>query len=477
MTRVLICVFDALRPEFVTSDLMPRLSAFAAKGVRYVNSRAVFPTETRVNQSAVTTGCLPRKHGVVGNKMMATDLLPGRMVDTGNDAALVEALSAGPVLSVPNLAERLAEAGRSFASLSAGTPGGGRLINHSAEVLGSTRLAMRAPDACFPADLFERLSAVAGPLPDPTPPAPDWIDWAVTAYLDGIEKEIAPDTMLLWLCEPDETFHWHGIGGPEARGILAHMDSVFGRILDRLEPQISSGEMQVIAMSDHGQLSLTGARLDIATRLTEAGFPCSKSGFNDDAVCALALANGGGLWVRDGDPDLTAGIVQWLLRQSWCGPVFTRESLAGTLSYALLGLEHARAPDIALVCRSEGGPNAFGVQGLSLHDAPYPEGGGCHGGLSEWELSNVLCLGGRAFRSETKISAPAGNIDILPTVMALLGLSPPADIDGRALSEAFVDGPDPGSVEWTEHLETSTGATLAFRRSGQGLYLDRAWRS
>ncbi|MFK7942260.1 MAG: alkaline phosphatase family protein, partial [Paracoccaceae bacterium] len=434
MTRVLICVFDALRPEFVTPDLMPNLSAFATGGVRYVNSRSTFPTETRVNQSAVTTGCLPRKHGVVGNKLMATDLLPGRMIDTGNDAALVEALESGPLLQMPNMAERLATAGRSFASLSAGTPGGGRLINHSAEHLASTRLAMKAPDQCCPPDLFDRLVAKAGPLPDAKPPSPAWIDWAVTAYLDGIEQEITPDAMLLWLCEPDETFHWHGIGGPEAHGILAHADSAFGRILDRLAPLIVAGEMQVIAMSDHGQLTLSGERIDIPAKLTKAGFSCSRTGLEDGADCALALANGGGLWVRGSDAALVIRITEWLLEQDWCGPVFTRTGTAGTLPSALLGLDHPRAPDIVLVCQTAEDKNVHGVNGLSLHDAPYPEGGGCHGGLSIWELHNVLCLGGAAFRQGAEIAAPAGNIDILPTVMSLLGLVPPTEIDGRVLT-------------------------------------------
>ena len=66
--RFLIVVLDALRPEFVTPELMPNLHGFAARGVRFANSRSTFPTETRVNQSAVTTGCYPARHGVVANR-------------------------------------------------------------------------------------------------------------------------------------------------------------------------------------------------------------------------------------------------------------------------------------------------------------------------------------------------------------------------------------------------------------------------
>ncbi len=36
--RFLIVVLDALRPEFVTPELMPNLHGFAERGVRFANS-------------------------------------------------------------------------------------------------------------------------------------------------------------------------------------------------------------------------------------------------------------------------------------------------------------------------------------------------------------------------------------------------------------------------------------------------------
>ena len=144
------------------------------------------------------------------------------------------------------------------------------------------------------------------------------------------------------------------------------------------------------------------------------------------ADCVVALANGGGIWVRDREPELTERIVGYLLEQDWCGPVFTRDGVMGTLRQAELRIDHARAPDISLALRATAGANAAGIEGLSVHDAPYPVGGGCHGGLSQWELHNVLMLGGSAFRSGVQIDAPAGNIDVLPTVLAALGRAMPS---------------------------------------------------
>src|SRR5680860_703149 len=104
-TRALIIVFDALRPEFVTPELMPNLHAFAARGVRYLNSRSTFPSETRVNQSAVTTGCYPRRHGVVANNFVISDGPAPIVLNTGDDVAFEQALEAmtAPLLEVPTL--------------------------------------------------------------------------------------------------------------------------------------------------------------------------------------------------------------------------------------------------------------------------------------------------------------------------------------------------------------------------------------
>jgi len=204
-TRFLIVVLDALRPEFVTPELMPNLSRFAAGGVRFANARSTFPTETRVHQSAVTTGCYPRRHGVVANKFPLPEAAPGAVLNTGKDEAFEAALKQLPglLLGVPTLGEILAGAGRKLATISAGTSGGGRLINLHAEETGGFRLALRRPEAAVPAGVFAEVAARIGPLPGYALPGLAWNSHAVTCYLDYVEPELRTDVMLLWLSEPD----------------------------------------------------------------------------------------------------------------------------------------------------------------------------------------------------------------------------------------------------------------------------------
>ncbi len=478
--RVLIIVFDALRPEFVRPDLMPNLHGFAQRGVHYVNSRSTFPTETRVNQSAVTTGCYPTRHGIVANKFRLDEGGPARLLNSGNDLELEPAFKQldGRLLDVPTLGERLASAGLSYATISAGTPGGGRLINPFAEENGFFRLAMRRPEAAVPEGVLASITERIGPMPDYELPALEWNSYAVNCYLDFVEREIDPDVMLLWLCEPDESFHKLGIGSPDALRAMAHVDAEFGRILSRQEDQIAAGELQVIALSDHGQISLEGERLDLTAKLSEAGF---DAGTDVSDPCAIVVGNAGGIWIEDSDPKLTLAVINWLRGQDWCGALFTREGAGGTLTHEDVALAHRRAPDIALVLRTTDEENEWGITGMSHHDAIYPIGGGCHGGLSPYELHNVLAMSGTRFKKGETMIVPAGNVDITPTVLDVLGFEVPEDIDGRVLREAYSDkSAETAMPEVRDETLSSTNSEgpvthLSVSWVGTTRYFNRAW--
>src|SRR5437899_8652757 len=65
--KQLLVIFDGLRPDYVTPDLMPNLYAFGQRGIVFTNHHSVFPTVTRVNTSSISTGSYPERHGLLGN--------------------------------------------------------------------------------------------------------------------------------------------------------------------------------------------------------------------------------------------------------------------------------------------------------------------------------------------------------------------------------------------------------------------------
>lgn len=471
-TRVLIVVFDALRPEFVTPEYMPNLHAFASGGVRYLNSRSTFPSETRVNQSAVTTGCYPRRHGVVANRFVVPGGGADRVLDTGDDTTFEKTLHAmtEPLLGVPTIAQRLAGAGKSFATLSTGTAGGGRIINIMAEETDSFRFAMRRAEAAWPNGISEKVIRRIGPIPDHELPAIDWIRWGVDAYLDYVESDVGPDVMLLWLSEPDETFHQRGIGSPESLQTITHVDAQFGRILERHRSEIDAGVMQIVTLSDHGQIGVRDEPVGLAAKFADAGF-----GFDD---VSIVVANAGGVWLRAEAKERIGELAIWLQSQPWCGPVFTRDGAGGTLKLSDILIDHPRAPDIALALAYDDADNPWGRAGMTQHDSKYPAGGGCHGGLSLFELHNFLALSGSHFKTGQAFEVCAGNTDIMPTVLHLLGLPRPDDIDGRVLHEALKDGGAAPEAQEKMLVSANTeGAVthLSVSTVSGTPYINRAW--
>ncbi len=478
--RILIVAFDALRPDMVTPELMPNLTAFAEAGVRFSHSRAAFPTETRVNQSALVTGCYPARHGIVGNKFMDPVAAPKGLFDTGDETALAagDRRLGGKLMDVPVLGEILSAHGMALAVISAGTPGGTRILHHKAERLGGFRFSLHRPDASVPA---ERIAAVIdriGPIPRHHIPSLSWLTYATDTYLEYVERELAPEVTILWLCEPDNSYHYRGIGSAENLAAIRHADSEFGRILARRAASGTADRLQIVTLSDHGQLTISGEAIELGSALTAAGFTVGEVPSERTEV-ALALGGSPGVYLRDPDPGRIEAVVTWLQTQPWCGPLFTRDG-RGCLTLRQVGLDHRRAPDIALVLRSDNAPNGHGPRGTCRHDSRYPAGGGTHGGLHPIELATWFAADGDAFLGGRVSTVPTGIVDVLPTALHLLGIEVPPGVQGRVLREALAahaDEPPPVAEQQVHSAESSAGIRthLSVSRVGRTSYLDRAW--
>ncbi|HEY8600628.1 MAG TPA: alkaline phosphatase family protein, partial [Thermomicrobiales bacterium] len=97
--RVIVLVWDGMRPDFVTEANTPNLCAFARGGSRYRRATGVFPSVTRPTTSSVSTGAYPATHGVIGNLFIGPpgDRLP---LDTADRVALdrLRAVNDGRIL-------------------------------------------------------------------------------------------------------------------------------------------------------------------------------------------------------------------------------------------------------------------------------------------------------------------------------------------------------------------------------------------
>jgi len=428
--RFVMIVLDGLRPDLVTPAQMPALAALMARGTRFAEARSVFPSETRVATPSLVTGCRPASHGLVGNTVFDAALAPDRLLRTKEPADFL-VLSAGKESPLQRLTigERLSAAGRSFAVVSAGTPGQTLVASPAATRLGQFR--WNAADTDTP----DAMAAAArlGPTPPAAVPNLDRNRHACRVLTEFVLPEIKPDVALFWCSEPDVSFHYRGLDGADTRLAIAEADACVAKIVAWRDAQPDAGEIGLVVLSDHGHV--TGPRkISVAQRMAEAGLPAGAGGTD----ITVAPAGAPGIWLRD--KALATQVADWLAEQDWFGSLLANDPaiLPGRVApLALLNAEHARSADLVLLFAGEEGPDRFGLPGQAPFDAgDVPEGGGMHGGLHRRELATVMGFEGGPFRVGATARGMADLTDVVPTLLHLLGV-PVEGMDGRPLREAW----------------------------------------
>jgi hypothetical protein len=434
MTRIVLVVFDGLRPDVVDRRRMPNLARLREDGAWFANARSVFPSETRVASPSLSTGCRPGGHGLVANTLFDARIARERLLRTKNPADLAM-LANGRMspLARPSLPERLAAAGRSFALVATCSPGAAMLMHPLGEAGGGFRWIADETEGETASAMAERF----GPVPDAEVPNLRRLEHAGRILLEHVLPERRPDVALIWLSEPDLSFHYAGLGAPQSLQALAAADAVLGRVMAWREQQPDRKDIVIVALSDHGHVTGEG-KLSLAARLREGGFAAGQ-GLGSGASVVVAPGGAPGLWAAD--RALLAKLAAWLSAQPWCGALFARDpaSLAPGLALPLdlLGSRHPRSPDLVVTFRGTDGPDGWGFPGLAPFDAPdVPEGGGMHGGLHAAELATVLLMSGGPIRAGAVVSSVCDLSDIAPTILALLGVAPEG-MEGRPLEGAW----------------------------------------
>jgi arylsulfatase A-like enzyme len=420
--RACIMVWDGLRPDQVSAAVTPNLWQLAQNGVWFERSYAVYPTLTRANSPAISTGCRPGRAGVPGN----TILLPSggslQSYSTG-DATSLQRLAdadARPILLMDTLADRVQRAGGRTVVVGSGSPGSA-LLQHPRAIEASDPVIADGIPSMAP--FMDAVRQRFGPLPSKhAMPATAWTAYFTRIITDFVLPEVMPTLMVFWHTDPDHTSHFRGHSAPETRQALRDADAHLGAILEAYDRLGVRGTTAVVVASDHGGSTITRrarpAR-DLAALLAEGA----------------AAENGGSVFVYSSDPAAVAAIRQL----DYVGPVFTRDGRDQTFPYSLVGLDGPRAPDI-IFSFAWSDDSIDGITGASVGTQSKLVVD--HGSISPYDLSNTLVVQGPDFRTSWRDPVPVGNIDICPTLTHLLRLDAGTQVDGRVLSEALRD--------WTE---------------------------
>ena len=459
MSKVLIVCFDGLQPTQVTPELMPNLAALAAEGVTFQNHHPVFPTVTRINAASMVTGRYPGGHGLAGNTVVMREFDPYRSFSALEPVLAEVAQKLGHTLLAPTLADILQRHGQEYIAVGIGTTGNAYVHNPNAERSGGATIH---PEFCLPYSLHSDIIGQFGPWPEDSMPATGRLSHAVRIMTEYVLPERDPAVALFWSCEPDHAQHAAGVGADISNAAIQAADEQFGRLLGWLSENGRSGETDVIVISDHGYTTVTET-VDVESLVREAGFPQGT-----DAGGVVVAHNGGSVlfYIHEKDRATTDRLAEWLMTQPWCGSMLASEAvegIAGTLPLRLAQGDGTRSPELAISLAWDSTPNQAGYPGHAYCTGLAP-GLGLHGSMSRHEMRNTLVARGPSFKRGVAVSTPTGNVDLTPTILHILGISPAVPMDGRPLLEALEGGPDPASVQW------ATEVHRAERPVGGGVY-------
>src|SRR5205807_8069205 len=270
-------------------------------------------------------------------------------------------------------------------------------------------------------------------------------------------------------------------------------DENLAAVLSELDQRKARETTDIFVVSDHG-FSTIERSIDLRKILNDAGFT-AKTEFNDQPSPGdIMLAGNGGsvlFYVVGHGKTITHRLVEFLQRSDFAGVIFTKEPMEGTFGleqatihppspgYGAASSDHA--PDVMMAFRWNDSKNQFDVPGMIDADWQRAAGKGTHATLSRFDMHNTLIAAGPDFRRGETDDLPSGNVDLAPTILRILGIKPPEQLDGRILSEAMVkvDPSNTGPRSETKTIDAvrdfpsgTWRQTLKISRVGSTIYLD-----
>ena len=463
--HVILCVWDGMRPDFVSAHYTPNLYDLAQRGTFFANHHPVYVSSTEVNGTALATGVYPNRSGIVANSEYRPDVgFLGPNATEGMEMIRREDMqTGGKYIRVPTVCEIVQAAG--FPTVVAATKPVAVLFDRSqrkntgaakdSTVLYNGRI--------MPSSLQERVEAVNDHKKFPTNTIPNTgrDEWTVKALREVSWRHGLPKLSVVWLSEPDASQHNASPGSDNAIAALESSDRRLGSILKFLEDKKIREKTDVMVVSDHG-FSTIARGYDLADILKKQGFRAAKK-FEDAEpgdVMVVGLGGSAFLYVIGKDDSVTSRLVGFLQNMDSVGVLFSQLSngkpVDGTfpLSAVRMNAEET-APDVVISFKWTDEKNEYGAPGHVLSEGGK-RNAGTHASLSRWDMHNTLIGNGPDFRAGFINDLPSSNADVSPTILSILGVKQPqGGMDGRVLKEALVYEKTPSGKPKTETIKTS----------------------
>ncbi|MEI9941140.1 MAG: alkaline phosphatase family protein [Pseudomonadota bacterium] len=313
-SRVIICVWDGLRPDSISPQVTPNLARLRDhEGVNFSDHHSVYPTFTMMNAAALATGAYPWHHGFYGN----TEYQPGpvgqnadgKAIDFSQpvfteDHGVLQALDnfyrargTRGLFAVETLFEAAHAVGLRTAAIGKIGPAFLQDLRPDdalsvvldenialpfafAQALQSANFALPVNAVRYPYSAGQALALAAnngkptaaiaerqvkladGATPDPRASAGSAHNAAngylMSTFLEYVLPKFEPDLSIIWLRNPDSTEHQFGPGSPNYQDALRDQDALLGKLQSKLAQLGLRDGTDLIVVSDHGHSTVAG---------------------------------------------------------------------------------------------------------------------------------------------------------------------------------------------------------------------------
>jgi len=217
-----------------------------------------------------------------------------------------------------------------------------------------------------------------------------------------------PRLVTTWFHGGDHAGHRHGPGSQAVEEALRAQDPAIARLVEGLRELGLAGSTTLIFVSDHG-MAPRGRDADLRGALQEAG------------VAGRVIGAGGFAQVTLEAPERDAGRVVAVARE------LGLEAWPRAQAPSDLRVAHPRFGDVVVVA-----PEGVTIRpGRMLWRLEH----GFHGYRPEFpSMHALLVAAGPGIEPGTRLGR-VSSLDVAPTVLALLGVEPPASMEGRVIEE------------------------------------------
>ncbi|WP_129667920.1 alkaline phosphatase family protein [Phytoactinopolyspora endophytica] len=395
--HVILVDWDGFDPDYHGRVPTPNLDQLAAHG-SLSTAETTFHTVSNPVRASMSTGAYPETHGNVAY-----------IYDPESDTAQGQSR----FLAAETIAEALAAEGRTIASVQ------WYMIQNNGVTYGDPEHLYVQPGGPFQ----QRVDAA--------------IDILHQRPVDSDGQQVTvpkiPDFLAVYSSDLDATGHNEGPDSPTIGTLLAEHDHQLGRLIQATKDVGIYPETTFILTSDHGMTAWNRTLIpDVLETLDDAGYRAEivtpgNSPAPDTEVIIVPNS------VRVGHVALRGRAAEKPHRLKIKATIGRLRQVSRALDRRDLDRIHAseKLGDLAVEAKAP--------WGFALNEPPAGQWRGSHGGLEEIKVP--LILSGAGIRPGVRPRQPK-IVDVAPTIAELLGSRPPAQAQGRVLSEAVEGSPE-----------------------------------